>query len=1036
MRCPKCQSENPDESKFCNECGTQITVSVEIPAHTQTLEAPKEELTRGATFANRYEIIEELGRGGMGRVYRVEDTKLNQEIAIKLIKPEVAQDKKTIERFRNELKLAREIAHRNVCRMYDLNEEKGTHFITMEYVRGEDLRSSIKRFAQLPIGKSISIAKQICEGLTEAHRSGIVHRDLKSSNIMIDKEGNVRIMDFGIARSLESKGITGAGVMIGTPEYMSPEQVEGLDVDQRSDIYSLGIILYEMVTGKVPFEGDTPFTVGVKQKSEIPKAPKSINAQIPDDLNSLILKCLEKDKEKRYQNAGEICTELTSIERGLPTTERIVPPKKSLTTREITVQFNLKRLFIPAVIAAAILIGAVILWKIFSGKESISVPSGKPSLAVMYFKNNTSDAGYDVWRTALSDSIITDLSQSKYINVLSGDKLYGILRELNLLDAKSYASEDLMRLAAAGEVNHILQGSLSKAGDIFRIEYNLQEMPTGKIIGSDRVEGKGEQAIFSIVDELTRKIKADFELSEVEIAEDIDREIEEITTSSPQAFKHYIEGRMAHNQGEYRKSIQSMEKAVALDPEFAMAYRSMAMGYSNMFLFSEKKKFLEKAFEHKDQLSDRERYLIEAEFYSDSEMTYDKAIEAYSKLLGLYPDDTIASTNMGNLYMFQELWDEAIERYLIQIRSKDKSFFPYINLADAYRAKGMYEKARELLEGYLQDIEETDVIRHDLSFVYFFQGKYDLALEESDKALSLNPDNASILITKGNIYACKEDFDSAEANYHKILERKEPGYHLYTRIVLGTSNLLRGKFENARQHYEQGLALAEKLGDNWWRVCYNIWSAYSYLNSGRPEEALRDSDEALRIAPDSNDALKWQRRAFYCRGRAFLAMSSVEDALKAAEAIKELVDKGTCKKDMRYYLHLLGMIEFERKNYSKAIEHFSEAVSLLPYDHYIGPFTIDRANFTEHLAAAFYESGDIERAQQEYEKILSFTTGKLYTGDVYARSLYWLGRIYELKDQKANAIEHYEKFLELWKDADPGVPEVEEASKRLAELRN
>jgi len=212
LKCPKCRSANPESATFCADCGTKLISSKGVEV-TKTLETPKEELTRGTTLANRYEIIEELGKGGMGRVYRAEDTKLKQEVALKLIKPEIAKDKKTIERFRNELKIARMIAHKNVCRMFDLGEAEGAYFITMEYVRGEDLRNSIRRFGQLPIGKSISIAKKICEGLAEAHRLGVVHRDLKSSNIMIDEEGNARIMDFGIARSLETKGITGAGVM-------------------------------------------------------------------------------------------------------------------------------------------------------------------------------------------------------------------------------------------------------------------------------------------------------------------------------------------------------------------------------------------------------------------------------------------------------------------------------------------------------------------------------------------------------------------------------------------------------------------------------------------------------------------------------------------------------------------------------------------------------------------------------------------------------------------------------------------------------
>ncbi|MFB0566599.1 MAG: serine/threonine-protein kinase, partial [Candidatus Aminicenantaceae bacterium] len=308
IKCPKCQTENPDDTLYCGKCATPLKEDIPV-SHTKTIETPKEELSRGSTIASRYEVIEELGKGGMGRVYRVEDTKLKQEIALKLIKPEIASDKKTIERFRNELKTARMIAHKNVCRMFDLGEAEGAHFITMEYVPGEDLKSLIRRVKQLTVGTSISVAKQVCEGLTEAHRLGVVHRDLKPSNIMIDKEGNARIMDFGIARSLKAKGITGAGVIIGTPEYMSPEQVEGKEVDQRSDLYSLGVILYEMVTGKLPFEGDTPLSIAMKHKGEIPKNPKELNPQIPEDLNVLILKCLEKEKESRFQLAEELSAE-------------------------------------------------------------------------------------------------------------------------------------------------------------------------------------------------------------------------------------------------------------------------------------------------------------------------------------------------------------------------------------------------------------------------------------------------------------------------------------------------------------------------------------------------------------------------------------------------------------------------------------------------------------------------------------------------------------------------------------------------------
>ena len=228
MKCPSCQTDNPSDSKFCKECATPLPSSrPSPPLVTETMETAHEELTTGTLFAGRYQIIEELGRGGMGRVYRALDKKLNEEVALKLVRPEIAADRSALERFHTELKLARRISHPHVGRMYELMEEKGSHFITMEYVPGQDLRGLIRQTGQLTMGKALAIGKEIAEGLGEAHKQGIVHRDLKPSNIIIDRAGSARILDFGIARSMGAKSRTGAGVMIGTPEYMSPEQVEG-----------------------------------------------------------------------------------------------------------------------------------------------------------------------------------------------------------------------------------------------------------------------------------------------------------------------------------------------------------------------------------------------------------------------------------------------------------------------------------------------------------------------------------------------------------------------------------------------------------------------------------------------------------------------------------------------------------------------------------------------------------------------------------------------------------------------------------------
>lgn len=1032
MKCPKCQSDNPDTSRFCAECGTQILPAEEISVSTtKTLETPKDELTTGSTFAGRYQVIEELGKGGMGKVYKVIDTKIKEKIALKLLKPEIAADKKTIERFSNELKFARKIRHENVCQMYDLNEEKGTLYITMEYVSGDDLKSMIRMMGQLSPGQAISITKQVCDGLEAAHKLGVVHRDLKPQNIMIDRDGNARIMDFGIARSIKAKGITGTGVMIGTPEYMSPEQVEGKEVDQPSDIYSMGVILYEMVTGRVPFEGDTPFTIGVKHKSEEPRDPKELNAQILDNLSQLILKCMAKDKGNRYQSAAELRSELIKIEGGIPTAEKVIPKRKPITSREITVTFGLRKLLIPAIVIVALIIAAVIVWQHRPQKEAVPIPSDKPSLAVMYFENNTGDESLDHWRKALSNLLITDLSQSKYIQVLTADRLFNILEVQDQLEAKSFSTKVLKEVATKGKVNHILQGSYAKAGDIFRINVTLQDAATMELLASEAVEGKGEEGFFSMVDELTRKIKKNFKLSDEKIESDIDRKVMEITTSSPEAFKYYSEGRIHHDKGDYRKSIQFMERAIGIDPEFAMAYRSIGASYGSMDYAAKRREYFQKAFEYSDRLSDRERYWIQGDFYRLSEKTYDKAIEAFKKLLELYPDSTLANNQLGLIYHNLEQWDEAIERYEVNIQNRAETIYPYLRLAATYRAKGLYDKAKEILEYYLNNFKDDSWIHGSLAQNYLCQTKYNQALVEADKAIFLNPAIHSNISIKGDILLCKGDLIEAEKEYQKLLEMREQSANLLGRDGLGALYLLQGRFTKSKEQVKKGIELANKLGAAGWKRGFHFELAYLNLKSKNPKEALEECEEAWKSAVE-DESLGGQRSALYWKGYSYLEMKSMDEAQRMEDELKAMCEKALNKKLIRSYYHLMGLIERERENFPSAIEYFKKAINLLPF-----PRGASRtlAVFHDSLALTYFEAGNIDKAREEYEKIISLTIGRIYAGDIYVKSFYMLGKIYQQEDQKGKAIEYYEEFLELWKDADPGFPEVEDAKKRLADIK-
>ena len=1033
IKCPKCQTENPDTQKFCGECATSLHPSKDIGV-TRTIETPSLEFKRGTLFAERYEIIEELGRGGMGSVYRVEDRKTKEEIALKLIKPEIVSDKKTIERFRNELTTARKIRHKNVCGMYDLGEHAGAHFITMEYVPGEDLKSFIRRSKRLSIPNTLSITRQVCEGLEEAHRLGVVHRDLKPSNIMIDKEGSARIMDFGIARSLKARGITGAGLMVGTPEYMSPEQAEAKEVDHRSDIYSLGLILYEMATGQLPFEGDSPLSIAMKQKGEIPKDPKELNPQIPDALSHAIMSCLEKDKERRYQSAGELRSELENIEKGIPTATRAVPERKPFTSKEITVQLSLKKLFIPAVIVVAVAVIGLILWKFLPKEEAVpSFPSDKPSVAIMYFMNQTGDETLGHWRTALPSWLITDLSQSKYISVLPEDSLFSILRQLDLLEAQNYASEDLMNVAREGRVNHIFQARYSKAGDIFRIDFSLQKADTLERIASDYVTGKNEESFPALVDEITKKIKANLALSKEQLSTDIDKDIGAITTKSPEAFKYYTLGRRYHHQGGQlmRKSVELMEQAVAVDPEFAMAYRSMAMSYFAMGDRKRSKETYQKAMKLTDRLADRGRLQIEADYYLLSESTYDKAVEAYEELLEIYPDAQIARLNLGFVYTLLGNREKAIEQYETAIKTYEADQLTiYRNLTALYRGLGLFEKVRETCQHYLDNFQDSSPIRLRLALTYRDQGKYELALEEINKALALDPTDWQPIRYRGDNYFAMGDLIKAEAEYRMLLEKDARSANYWGMQRLGALFLMQGKFDDSIEQDQEALELAEALDEKGW--VRNRISSLAYMDrvTGNPEEALKKYDNYWKSAVEDEN-LSDQRTALRQKAITYLEMKQMAEAQRVAEELGKMIGLAPDKTLKRDYDLIMGMIEIERKDYHKAIEYFEKGERLLPAVHSW------QIVFADSLGRAYHESGDLDKAREEYGRIQNINVVvKLIFGDVYVKSFYMLGKINEELGDTAQAIENYEKFLDLWKDADPGIAEVDDARQRLAKLKS
>jgi len=1041
-KCPKCKADNPDTKSFCGECGTQLGPADNAQASfTKTLETPKEKLNTGSIFAGRYQIIEELGKGGMGKVYKVLDKEISSKVALKLIKPEVAVDKKNIERFRSELKLARDISHKHVCRMYDLNKEKGNYFITMEYVSGEDLKSFIRRAAPISTGRAILIAKQVCAGLTEAHRLGIVHRDLKPSNIMIDNEGNARIMDFGIARTVRGKGITGAGVMIGTPEYMSPEQVEAKDTDQRSDIYSLGIILYEMTTGQLPFEADTPFAVGVKHKSEIPKSPGELNAQIPEDLSRVILKCLEKEKENRYQSTGEIGSELTRIEQGITTTQRVEPKRKSLTSKEITVSFSPKKVFIPALALLALLVVTFVLWQVFFHKGTRIPWEERHSVAVISFENLTGDKTYDHLRKIIPNLLITSLEQSGYFQVTTWERMRDILKQMGKYDVE-FIDQDLgFELSLKEGIDAIVLGSFGKAGNIFVTDVKVLDTKSKKLLRSASSKGQGEGSILNTqIDQLSKEISHGIGISKEKI-EAAQTKITDVTTTSTEAYNYYLLGRQADGKLYYEEARRFYEKAIEIDPQFVAAYLGVVLVYSALGDTNAMNKALDSAVALADKASRKEKLIIEVQYYLFRERNRDRAIQSFVQLLKEFPKEKLDHYYLGAVYYQANKLDEAIEEFNIALEL-DPDFPDALNMiAYVFIEKGNFEKAIEYFKRYASVLPGAANPLDSLAELYLQMGRLEEAAAKYQEALAIKPEFSSRL-PLAYIFALKEDYASTMEGIDQFISMaispadKADGYIWkgFYRYWLGNSDRSLGDIGKA-------ITLAGSVGNKTTIARANWLLGWIYYDRGELELSRKHlkswHDISVQRRPTSKPGYSVSYN--FLLGLIDLKAGRVSDAKSRLGEIKSSLAKIISSKEAAEFKHelLTAEIFLAEGSFEMALTACKKA-SLLRFPSWsnkLDPLVYNRPFIRDTRARVYKQKGKSDEAIAEYERLITFDPDSKDRRLIHPKYHFWLANLYEEKGWKGKAIEHYRKFLDFWQDADSGLTEVEDARKRLAGLQ-
>jgi len=882
--------------------------------------------------------------------------------------------------------------------------------------------------------------------LTEAHRLGVVHRDLKPSNIMIDKEGNSRIMDFGIARSIIGKGITGAGVMIGTPEYMSPEQVEAKEVDQRSDIYSLGVILYEMVTGRVPFEGETPLGIAMKHKSEVPKDPRELNAQIPEDLSRVILRCMEKNKEKRYQSAGEVRSELEKIEKGIPTTEKVVPKRKPITSREITVTFGLKKLFIPALIVVAVVIAAVIVWRLIPRKEPVLAPKIENSIAVISFKNQTGDKAYDYLQEAIPNLLITNLENTGYLYVATWERMYDLLKQIGKENVEIIDRDLGFKLCRMEGIEAIVLGSFIKAGDMFATDVKVLDVETKKLLKSASAKGEGVGSILKTqIDKLSREISEGIGIARRKI-EKANLQIKDVTTTSMEAYNYFLRGRDDFEKYYFDEARQFLEKAVELDSTFAAAYLYLARTNSWFGNIKARDEAYEKAKTFSEKATDKERLWIEADYARNIEKNPEKRFRILKQMAKKYPQEKRVHYWLGRVYSIgKKMLQEAIIESNKALEL-DPNFGLAMNaLAYTYADMGDFEKAIEYLKRYAS-VSPGDANPFDsMGEIYLRMGRLDEAMAKHKEALEVKPDWFWECWNIGYIYALKENYPEAMRwNDQFITMAPSPGVSATGHFWKGFYHYWLGSLEQSLSDLRRTTELAEAVENEWWKAYVEWMKGWIYYDRGELELSQRCFKSWFDFIIEYDPTyILWHKAnySFYL-GLADLKQGRIDSARSRLAEMKSLLPKinPPFKDRITFYYDLLYTeVLIEEDSFDKAISVCEKASPLgmpgvtgtvINFVYYNLPL------FKDVMARAYQKKGELDKAIVEYERLITFDPNRKERWLIHPMYHYRVAKLYEEKGWEGKAIEQYEIFLALWKDADPGIAEVEDARKRLAGLKS
>ncbi len=958
---------------------------MESPAGETLLgEAPPEARLEGRQLGP-YRVERRVGAGGMGVVYEALDTRLHRPVALKVLPFAWGHDPEAKERFIREARAASALDHPNICTVYDVGEfDDGRIFMVMAYYRGETLKEKLQE-GPLAIAEARDLAIQVARGLERAHEAGITHRDVKPANVMVPERGEAKILDFGIAKIAGEAGITGPGTTPATPAYLSPERALGQEADVRSDVWSLGVVLYEMLAGRRPFPGDQAHAVIYSILHREPEPLERLCPQVPAALARTVAKALAKDPAERYQSVAEL---LADLESG--------------SAPAITAGARRRRRFR---LAAAVLVGGLLAvgggWWTIREPE----PAAKPSIAVMPFQNLNGESEQDWLRRGLAELVIAALSQTREITVLRAGRVDQILEKHGISDTETLAFQELQKLEEEKSIDIVLEGSFIRRDDTYSIAFNAREVATGR----ELTTGKPERTdLFAIGDEICWSVQRSLQVPQT-------GSVKNITTFSSEAWRLLLKGRKLYDESMWDEARSKLDEAIKLDSDFALALADLGNLHSNLGHSDRAYEYFDSAHRKRDRLPPRERYFVDGEYYNNRWTSCDQAIGVLRRGLTDFPDDDTLQGNLAGVFADLERYEEAIQEYQAMINRGSRHAGTHYALAMIYGAKGDFEKGYQILETFTRANPDSWMGELGLGWLLTQGGRLDEAVGHLQKANQHKPGHYLVRNGWWRLRILQEDWNEADHDAQLLVDSSDSYGRWRGLICTARNHLYAGRSDEALHRFRESAGAYP--GAKAYTALGHCLAAQLLLQTGQPAEALEEAEEAQEEARDQWPALRGMFLAALAQQR--LGRSAEADRLaemlsnRPAAANKRNVER-------RLLLHLSGRLALERGDAAGAVQVLNDAVGLLPprggQTHYhLEP---DHVPLWYALGEAELAAGHQEKAADWFRKVSESGAEHIEFPVLFVRSHYQLGKIYEALGEPTKAAEAYKRFVGYWHNGD------------------